>query len=732
MTVMGLNKNALDTLFSQLAVQANATTPNSSESSDFLKILSMLSDEESPDSKIDKLLEVSSLSTTQFSPNLGLLDQLGLSKENLRDVISKINVSNTGNNSALTSKFINFLGDEAIKDVVLSDAGNPLKIRSDVESLREEFEKLNVEVGRLFEVASPDQQPSQSIDRDTDVRSDVLFKKYPQISNTLNFDLLQSSDNTSLTIDAAKLVSSLTKEGKQPQVVKFLINQEKPSDRENPLETENPLDTENIALDLTKINIKVDLNETRLDLISLDPNQPPESVSIPNPKDTKNLVIQVDKNNIEALALQINLPDLGPEFGDLPNNQTDLPKITILFEKQDLSNTINNKPIQVDVREFRVNTSEKSQHFLVEMPKAPELGRSNSQLEINVGEQTPELKTNQVSFIEFGKISKNLDKNELAVVLKKFEQALDKFNPVEFKVSDIKQDFSQRITGAEQNETISTTVANVAAKVLNLAPPKLRSNLLSTTANFLRSREVGLKLLQPSSTVSNADLEQKLDFLGDVSLDDLFAEREQQKGKQGLPLPSLDDANTTDDLNILVKTLKVPNHGSSQISSNINIGQIQASSASNVVNVAVSQNPSLQVFDAQFNSRLGMLLTDKILMAQENFELQLEPESFGKVRVNVSLDNLTLEVKMTAENIGAVSVLRGAEAILQNITDQNGLKLSDYSVDMQNNNGNSKNGGNNEQSKSANDTRGQVNPDRVPEIVSENKAPNEQILNLLA
>ena len=52
-----------------------------------------------------------------------------------------------------------------------------------------------------------------------------------------------------------------------------------------------------------------------------------------------------------------------------------------------------------------------------------------------------------------------------------------------------------------------------------------------------------------------------------------------------------------------------------------------------------------------------MLLTDKVALGQEKFELQLEPESFGKVRVSVSLDNSTLEVKMVAENTGAVSIL---------------------------------------------------------------------------
>ena len=105
---------------------------------------------------------------------------------------------------------------------------------------------------------------------------------------------------------------------------------------------------------------------------------------------------------------------------------------------------------------------------------------------------------------------------------------------------------------------------------------------------------------------------------------------------------------------------------------------------------------SLSLYDAQYSSRLGMLLTDNIIKGQENFEIQLEPETFGKVRVSVSMENANLEVKMLAENSAAITALRSSEAILQSITEQNGLKLSDYSVDMQNNASNGGKQGNNE------------------------------------
>ena len=105
---------------------------------------------------------------------------------------------------------------------------------------------------------------------------------------------------------------------------------------------------------------------------------------------------------------------------------------------------------------------------------------------------------------------------------------------------------------------------------------------------------------------------------------------------------------------------------------------------------------SLSLYDAQYSSRLGMLLTDNIIKGQEYFEIQLEPETFGKVRVSVLMENANLEVKMLAENSAAMMALRSSEAILQGITEQNGLKLSDYSVDMQNNGSNGERQGKNE------------------------------------
>ena len=96
----------------------------------------------------------------------------------------------------------------------------------------------------------------------------------------------------------------------------------------------------------------------------------------------------------------------------------------------------------------------------------------------------------------------------------------------------------------------------------------------------------------------------------------------------------------------------------------------------------------LPLLDAQFASRMAATLLEQAINSKENFDLILEPESFGKVRVNVSLENLQLDVKLTAENAATLAILRSSEAILQSITEINGLKLAEYNVELSNNNQN--------------------------------------------
>ena len=78
-------------------------------------------------------------------------------------------------------------------------------------------------------------------------------------------------------------------------------------------------------------------------------------------------------------------------------------------------------------------------------------------------------------------------------------------------------------------------------------------------------------------------------------------------------------------------------------------------------------------------------MLEQAINSRENFDLVLEPESFGKVRVNVSVDSSQIDVKLIAENSATLAILRASESMLQSISEQNGLKLAEYNVELNNN-----------------------------------------------
>ena len=100
-----------------------------------------------------------------------------------------------------------------------------------------------------------------------------------------------------------------------------------------------------------------------------------------------------------------------------------------------------------------------------------------------------------------------------------------------------------------------------------------------------------------------------------------------------------------------------------------------------------SQNFSqrLSILESQFSVRLANALLEKAINSHENFDLILEPETFGKVRVNVSIDSSQIDVKLTAENSTTLAILRASESMLHSISEQNGLKLAEYNVELNNN-----------------------------------------------
>jgi hypothetical protein len=149
------------------------------------------------------------------------------------------------------------------------------------------------------------------------------------------------------------------------------------------------------------------------------------------------------------------------------------------------------------------------------------------------------------------------------------------------------------------------------------------------------------------------------------------------------------------------------------------------------LSTGISTANQLSLLDAQFASRLAAISIEQALKGGEVIELNLEPKSFGKLQVNATLEAAGLDVKLVAENSATISILRGSEHLLNNITEQYGLKLSQYSVDIGNGgNGNHQSNNNEEHGSNANT---HINPE-VDEIDTDNAkhVSENHLLNLIA
>ena len=142
--------------------------------------------------------------------------------------------------------------------------------------------------------------------------------------------------------------------------------------------------------------------------------------------------------------------------------------------------------------------------------------------------------------------------------------------------------------------------------------------------------------------------------------------------------------------------------------------------------------PKLSLLDAQFTSRMATTLLEQAVNSKENFDLILEPESFGKVRVNVSLENLQLDVKLTAENSATLAVLRASEAVLQSITEINGLKLAEYNVELNNNNQNNNGSKEQKENSGGKDAKMNENQNELDDKLDSSNDDGSHNLNLIA
>ena len=148
---------------------------------------------------------------------------------------------------------------------------------------------------------------------------------------------------------------------------------------------------------------------------------------------------------------------------------------------------------------------------------------------------------------------------------------------------------------------------------------------------------------------------------------------------------------------------------------------VQSGASSNSNGFASTFNNKISLYDAQYASKMSMLVVDKVLKGQENFEIHLEPESFGKIKVNVLMGRQALDILMVTETQAAASLLRANEDYLLQIAGQNGLKLASFSVSMQN--------GTDQQRQNSNQNRNRVTA-QANSVLDRTKIQNSQTSTL--
>ena len=140
----------------------------------------------------------------------------------------------------------------------------------------------------------------------------------------------------------------------------------------------------------------------------------------------------------------------------------------------------------------------------------------------------------------------------------------------------------------------------------------------------------------------------------------------------------------------------------------------------------------ISLYEAQYASRLGMAVVEKVRAGQENFDIHLTPESFGKIKVNVNLDFRAMDVKIFTETSAAAAIFKDHENTLQQIMEQNGMKLASFSVGSQNSNDQQRQFANQNKDRTIGKVAGRGNKDLVASDMLGNSKDEPSGLNLIA
>tara|TARA_B100000900_G_scaffold292143_1_gene251006 strand:- start:368 stop:2632 length:2265 start_codon:yes stop_codon:yes gene_type:complete len=310
---------------------------------------------------------------------------------------------------------------------------------------------------------------------------------------------------------------------------------------------------------------------------------------------------------------------------------------------------------------------------------------------------------NEISSPSFAKFLK--DRLQLAV------------NSTSRKIN-FKQEISNFIKTSETGLIINEIANRVVKRDLGLGDSRSsKAELFLSSADVIGYRQAISGSISKPGREANKSIENF--FITDLENSDLVLKSSDEQA------PIMQNAKFT-------KAFAPNAESSVQSNAEQNIVRLETTFERNSSVQAQTFSQRISLLEAQFSSRLANALLDQAINSRENFDLILEPETFGKVRVNVSIDSSQIDVKLIAENSSTLSILRASESMLQTISEQNGLKLAEYNVELNNN------AQNNEGSHGRKDEKDQnKNLNESVEVVEETRDPFEEnddthSLNLIA
>ena len=503
----------------------------------------------------------------------------------------------------------------------------------------------------------------------------AIFRRIP--------DLDENKPSSEFKINLEKLTEAKSSDDDVTQIYKVYLGD--PESEEVSLLAIDIINDEMINVSQTTLSGTEDLNLDRSKKIIGDVR----SISQSDP-------ILVNHNGIGALIVSI----------EHATSKTHAPKdINLLFQRADdqiQSPILQAKNVNTDV------TVEDIDHVVINFKGDQKIQIIHSNLEVASESSTSDLENRKAVVRDLAlpvgeKFKALLDRSAI------IEQAITGLDDLRGKISRdaIRQQLSQQVDSVLKTIKRKTTEG--------LASKSSKSSLFLTTADVL-----SLRSLQKRSNIAvdvmNKSLDLKMTVFDHINQTHTHSNKENSPGQINIDTTMSRDVILSEALTSNIKTTTIKS---------------QAQQIQQAMQPTTTFGNQLNLLDAQFTSRLAAYAVEQALNNADAVELHLEPKSFGKLQVNATLETNGLDVKLVAENSATMAILRGSEALLGNIAEQHGLKLSTYTVDMSSGNNQNNNDQGQENQRPQDQNAGNVNDDSTGGI--EQLVDNENnLLNLIA